>query len=131
VAGNPGSRTGRDGLFRHVPRIDEARCSGCDACVRVCAHGALVLDPGNGAPAYRVDPARCTGCHLCADECAERAVTVVEMATCDRREIRLDERRCTRCGAPFHLPAAQTADFGLCPICRKTDHHRKLFQVRP
>ncbi len=108
-----------------LPAIDARRCNGCDACLRLCPHGALQLAEG----AYRVSPADCTGCGLCVDACDRRAVRLTPLGRGAPHDLPLRQARCRACGAPFHWPAAQAAYETLCPICRQTNHHRHLFQV--
>lgn len=127
-----------DARFRHVPEIDAQACSGCDACIRVCRHGALRLV--NGGPtgiAYAISPEQCTGCRLCVDVCATHAVSVAELEPCRNRLLSLRSSRCKHCGTPFHEPDANAvsgdgtgaATSGICGICRTTRRTRLLFQV--
>lgn len=127
-------------LFRFVPVIDAAACTGCDACARLCPHRAIELGRGaDGRLGYSLSGERCTGCGLCVDVCETRAVAIVEMSRLGQPLLPLDERHCRHCGVPFHTPAtssahdkAQTsaADDGVCGICRATGRTRALFQVR-
>ncbi|MFZ7127895.1 MAG: DUF362 domain-containing protein [Desulfobacterales bacterium] len=54
------------------PNIDEARCTGCGACVDACRYGALSLEEEKAA----IDRDRCTGCGACMHECAFKALVV-------------------------------------------------------
>lgn len=122
--------------FAHVPVIDPLRCSACHACVRLCHESALTLiKAATGDAAYRVDAARCTGCGLCAGCCEERAVRIEGLAD-EPDEVSLVTRRCRGCGAPYQRPAARaecggTGADGLCPICTRAPHFRKLHQILP
>jgi Pyruvate/2-oxoacid:ferredoxin oxidoreductase delta subunit len=107
-----------------APRIDEQRCSGCHACARLCPHEAIVLQPDG----YRLDPDGCTGCGICADACAEAAVAVERLTPSPQTFLPLAKHRCRACGADFHRPDART-ETDLCPVCERTGHHRRLFQV--
>jgi hypothetical protein len=39
------------------------------------------------------------------------------------------EYTCEACGVAVHEPEASAGGGGLCQVCRKTGHHKKLFQV--
>lgn len=111
--------------FAFSPAIQPDRCTGCDACLRVCPTAALTL---TDAPvAYRADPARCTGCALCVDVCGDAAISVTPMAPA-APDVALSEWACRACGVPSHAPGP-VPDDGLCRICRSTGHQKKLFQV--
>lgn len=115
--------------FPVLPRIDPLLCSGCDACVRVCPHGALTLEEGREGPGYRIDASSCTGCKVCADICEEEAVEIRRWQTPEMEFVPLAELRCRICGAPFHLPEQQPERPSTCRICSRTDHYRNLYQV--
>lgn len=117
-------------LFRYVPRIDGTTCSGCDACVRVCRHAAITVGSDTEGPFYRIEPADCTGCRLCIDVCEDGALALHEVAELEQPMQPLTEGRCRACGAPYHVPRERPASNGLCRICQRTNHHRRLYQVR-
>lgn len=129
VAGSAPGRwfptTGPGQLVPFAPEIDPARCTGCDACARLCPEGAIRAEPD----AYRLDPDACTGCGVCVDLCTQGAVTVRPLAVPSRTLIPLRRGRCRACGGPFHTPSQDLAGAGLCPVCALTHHHRRLFQV--
>ncbi|HDN78915.1 MAG TPA: hydrogenase iron-sulfur subunit, partial [Chloroflexi bacterium] len=54
--------------------VDETKCTGCGACVRVCPFHAIVQD-GKKQPA-RVITAACAGCGTCAAQCPVGAITI-------------------------------------------------------
>jgi ferredoxin len=118
-----------------VPQLDSARCNGCDACVRLCPHGALQLEKDSAAGSrYRITASRCSGCGLCADVCDQDAVRIDHWQPSTQTTLELDQAQCRACGAPFHTPSAQTSstqtnENGLCRICSKTQHYRMLYQV--
>lgn len=116
-----------------VPAIDPARCNGCDACVRLCPHGALVLEEALGAGgAYRIEPEQCTGCALCADVCERQAIGVEPWGRAKSERLALQSHRCAACGVGFHvprLPGRAPPTELLCPICSHVNHHKNLYQV--
>ena len=114
-------------LFARVPVIDPQICTGCDACLRICPHDILSFNrDGAGGARYDVAPSGCDGCAICADLCGEGAISIQEMR--ERPEpVALTEWTCRACRAPVHAPVAG-AD-GLCSICARSGHHKKLFQV--
>jgi Pyruvate/2-oxoacid:ferredoxin oxidoreductase delta subunit len=119
-----------DALFPYVPDIDPERCNGCDACVRLCPHGAIRFDAGDqDAPAFLIHAARCSGCGICADVCERDAVVIVNLGQSVARQIRLRAERCRVCGTGFHVPAAGANGDRLCWVCHKTNHYRNLYQV--
>ena len=115
--------------YAFVPVFNEEKCTGCDACVRLCPHGALELQRQNTARAYVIHAQRCTGCDLCVDICQEQAIVTVPTAAVNQQKIPLKEGLCDACGNGFHLPAAQTSYPRFCPICLKTGNNRNLYQV--
>lgn len=122
-------------LFRFVPNIDPQACMGCDACSRVCPHGAIQFISNASETCYAFDPEDCTGCRLCVDVCGVSAVDVRALAPLSVPKIALSVDRCSKCGVPFHMPqnvsdkpAGDTP--GVCQICRRSNHARQLFQVR-
>lgn len=120
-----------DKLLRFQPRIDSKSCVGCDACVRICPHAALVLERRPDALAYIAYGEHCTGCGLCADVCEPRAVAVVGMQQAQGSTVELTEGKCSKCGAAFHRPAGNTsASATVCHICNASNHAGRLFQVR-
>lgn len=113
-------------LALHAPMIDPRRCSGCDACARICPHDVIGIEPD----AYRIDPDGCTGCGMCMDLCAAGAVSLRTLEPFPQRQVPLRQDRCRACGVAFHVPRGQPpADGKTCPICTATNHHKQLFQV--
>ena len=55
-----------------VSRIREDRCSGCGACVEVCAYNAIELDPEKKIAV--VNEALCKGCGACSATCRAAAI---------------------------------------------------------
>lgn len=122
-----------DAMARFAPFFDAAACTGCDACARICPHEAILLTRDEHGLHYATAPHACTGCGLCTDLCQDNAIRVEAFAPAGALRVALEERRCTRCGVPFHEPArggAETAGDGRCRICRTHCHPVKLFEVR-
>lgn len=119
----PGTPIG--GLRLHAPRIDGARCTGCDACARLCPHAAIRSE----TRAYLFDPDGCTGCGICVDACVTGALSIQPQDPSPPTRLPLHERRCHGCGAPFRTPEASIESTDLCPICTVTGHHGRLYQV--
>lgn len=113
-----------------VPEIDPHRCSGCDACTRICPHQALRLEDDDARPVYRLEASRCTGCGLCRDVCDQDAISIQHWLAQQQRSIPLQQAICPSCGAPFHEPEpVSKASTFLCRICSRTNHQRNLYQV--
>lgn len=113
-------------LALHAPMIDPRRCTGCDACARICPHDVIRVEPD----AYRMDPDGCSGCGMCRDLCAAEAVSLRTLEPFPQRQVPLRQDRCIACGIAFHVPRMHAASNGkTCPICTATKHHKHLFQV--
>jgi indolepyruvate ferredoxin oxidoreductase alpha subunit len=61
--------------------IDEAKCTGCQACVKKLGCPAISIGPKEAAPPSgkpgllaRIDPVLCTGCGICKEACAFAAI---------------------------------------------------------
>lgn len=116
---------GQAALFAAAPRIAPARCTGCDACARICPEGALILvKDSNGAMHYDTDAPACTGCGLCQEICDEDAVDVQRPAG-TVSSVTLFPYTCRSCRAQMHHPSSDFAAEGLCPACRRSARHRQ------
>ena len=114
-------------LSARSPVLSPGACTGCDACVRICPHGALRLGKAGDDLRYETVPESCTGCGLCMDVCAHDAIRV-ELMSGVRQVLALRSGRCRACGAPYHEPPARPSS-DLCPICSRHNHRSALFQV--
>lgn len=114
----------------YVPQISALRCTGCDACLQVCPKAALSLIKDEaGEMMYQASSFRCSGCGLCADVCSEDAMRIDGLAPLPAA-VPLTGVPCRGCGVAVHVPTAGPwAGGGLCPVCRRTGHHRRLHQV--
>ncbi len=116
-------------LFAVAPVIDPNVCTGCHACHRACPADVLIyINDNSSGGRYTVSPAGCDACGLCVDLCTPSAIGLAFM-TQRPDDIALTNWTCTACGVQVHAPVANAATDGLCDICRRTGHHKKLFQV--
>ena len=60
------------------PHMSE-KCSGCEACIRLCPSKALTRE-GNS---ISLNPSRCSNCGLCSEVCYDKAVTLKDLALKD------------------------------------------------
>ena len=118
-------------LFAAAPQIDPGRCTGCDACLRVCPAQVLThVNDSAGEGSYTVHPAGCDACGLCVEMCTHSAIGLEYMTRRPDRTA-LTDWTCPACWVPVHAPMGHAADGGLCHICRLSGHHKKLYQVLP
>jgi heterodisulfide reductase subunit A len=54
-------------------RVDEARCTGCGTCVKLCTYSAIRKDEHGVA---RVNDVLCKGCGVCSASCPEKAINM-------------------------------------------------------
>lgn len=119
----------RCGIQPWTPDIDDARCTGCDACARLCPAGAITRESDAAGARYRLAASHCTGCGICADLCESGAVTLTAWAVPHREQVRLHEARCPKCGTVHHSPRLR--DDGLCEVCARSRRALRLFVVEP
>lgn len=115
-----------------VPAINKSRCSGCDACTRLCPTDALQLlnDNDTQSAQYKINPANCTGCGLCSSVCESAAISINYCSYIKTDTIDLFANNCKACGNIFHVPKLNTqSDQELCRICENHNHSKNLFQV--
>lgn len=66
-----GSRAGKMEMHHDgKPHISERKCIGCGACVRICAHGAPIIENKKA----HIDLDKCVGCGRCIGACPMDAV---------------------------------------------------------
>lgn len=119
------------GRFAWTPVIDPLACTGCNLCLQLCPEDVLALvNAETDEPAYAIQSAGCTGCGLCAAACEDKAIRVVGLQA-EPDHLGLKRQVCRGCRAEFQRPAAQSSGGGLCPICARAPHYRKLHQVLP
>lgn len=117
--------------FAWTPVLDPQTCTACNLCLRLCPEDVLTLVGGETPePAYAIQPAGCTGCALCAAACEDGAIRV-ETLLPEPDHLNLQRQVCHGCRVEFLRPAAQSQGDGLCPICARAPHYRKLHQVLP
>ncbi len=120
-------QAGAGDLVLFAPRIEPARCDGCDACVRICPHRALELAPSGDAYLIRADA--CNGCGLCRDVCERDAIEVLPHCRLETAEVPLRVQVCRACGVTCHWPIEHAGETRYCHVCTQVQHTRKLFQV--
>lgn len=129
----PGMHLAGQGALPWTIHLDPLACVVCQACLRVCPEQALHLertpDAITGQHCLRLEHARCTGCSLCIDVCEHQAIRLEAWAEPQQRCIPLRDRVCRRCGAPFKLPVEQADTSGLCWVCTRNRHARRLYHV--
>lgn len=69
-------------MFRgeYVAVVDEAKCSGCGECVRLCPYDAYEPRPRKSKAKARVEAKKCYGCGICRTACARGAISLTDRA---------------------------------------------------
>jgi len=131
-------------FYPAIPRINPAKCNGCESCIRACPHNALMFKKEENKSSYQIDASACTACNICIDICDQDAIHVVHWNSQKYSStfpmISLSTKKCSSCGIVFNLPEQyqKTNNSGdnninssnsLCTICSKINHQRHLFQV--
>lgn len=65
----------------YAVKVDEAKCSGCGACVYVCNYNAARLKPTNGKLVSDTDIFRCKSCGMCLPACPSNARSLTDDQT--------------------------------------------------
>lgn len=111
-----------DGKWRVA--IDAGRCADCQACVRVCAPGALRRADEETRIVYLVVLTSCNGCGDCRSVCAADAVTVSRVADRVEDDVQiasLTKKTCLCCGR------SEAGFMGeICPVCQSTNGFKAL-----
>lgn len=120
---------GSNGCLPWQPVISLHRCTGCDACVRLCPRQAIEYQGGD-RPQYRIAARRCTGCGVCIDVCTAGAIDILVDKPEQQRSVALIEESCRYCGSPYHRPALGVVGHNpQCAVCAEVRHTSRLFQV--
>lgn len=116
----------------YAPHIDPDRCTGCDACIRICPESVLFrIKAEQDSEVYGSAPEGCSGCALCVEVCPVNAIAI-ETLGLRAAQLALAGFRCSACKADVHVPASGPWAAGpLCPTCATTGHSGRLFQVLP
>ena len=66
-----GSRAGKMEMHNQgKPAVNQSRCVGCGACIKICAHDAPLIENGKAT----IDLNKCVGCGRCIGACPKDAV---------------------------------------------------------
>ena len=113
------------GDLPYVPILDESRCNGCDACIKLCPHDVIQYQDD----CYQIKAERCSGCQICVDVCDQSALTIQYWQPATQTTISLRSGRCRACGVLFHYPNKTSPARELCRICRDSQHYKALYQI--
>lgn len=102
-------------------RLDPG-CTACEACMRVCPTGTLMVSETESVWTLRFDPDRCVACEVCLEVCQPRVLNAADRfdaspARGARVLHKLDKQRCTVCDRYFVSPEPRDR----CDICRDDD----------
>ncbi|MCW8929062.1 MAG: 4Fe-4S binding protein [Gammaproteobacteria bacterium] len=120
-----------------TPRLDESKCNGCNACIKLCPTNALSLiqTDDNSSKLYELNPQNCTGCGICTAVCESDAISIHRWILSSPSQIMLSEEVCQSCGNDFHIPQTQlipkdeNSKILLCRICQHHNYNNNLYQV--
>lgn len=133
----PPTQQSDETTYPTVPYIDHTKCNGCDVCIRVCPHEALLLYQDESHLGYVINAATCTACNLCVDICDQSAVSIINWSIIKTTYLPLISQVCQSCGLSFHSPEENQSKHDknednkriLCHICMRITHNKNLFQV--
>ncbi len=95
---------------------ETGRCTGCEACFRVCPTGALTVSSTDSQWRLSFDPGRCVGCGVCVEACAAEALRLEHRWQPPGEHPltlhALRQYRCQGCGRFFVGLGGET-----CPVC--------------
>ncbi|MCW9089163.1 MAG: 4Fe-4S dicluster domain-containing protein [Gammaproteobacteria bacterium] len=99
------------------------RCTGCEACARVCPTGALKIDEAQSRWALRFRAVQCVDCGVCIEACGPEALQLEprwhpESVESDSSLHELGRYRCESCGRFFI-----GLENGSCPVCRDDEEN--------
>ncbi len=118
--------------FTSQKKLDEATCTACQMCYRICPTGALSSDARNAV--INFNPLSCVKCHSCHDVCEPDALTlspVFSLANFFDPKIetlvRFTIRRCDECGNFFTYHGGET----MCERCKTEEEEaRALWGIK-
>jgi len=121
----------KDISFISQKDLDEASCTNCQMCYRICPTGALSSDSKNSI--INFNPLACVQCHSCHDVCEPNSLTLRKtFASSSFFEpkietlVRFDIKRCDECGMPFAYRGGEV----LCKRCRiEEEEARDLWRL--
>lgn len=66
-------------VFKGMPKvvIDQARCTGCEDCIRVCRYNAIIKNRDKESR-INIDPISCEGCQVCTYICPVDAISIFD-----------------------------------------------------
>lgn len=102
--------------------LDEIKCNGCEACVRICPTKAIVRGEDEEVFRLTLEVNRCVNCALCLDACIPNALTYRQglslSAVMGKPKVLVEKpyRRCGRCEARF-LWSEGVESEGFCSTC--------------
>ena len=106
-------------VFTSQKLLDEAKCTACEMCYRVCPTGALTSDVRSSKIDF--DPFLCVKCHLCHDVCEPDALTLSSSYNLKewfdpavQNLITFSVRRCDECDSLFSSVGGEK----ICRRCR-------------
>ncbi|HTO46089.1 MAG TPA: 4Fe-4S dicluster domain-containing protein [Burkholderiales bacterium] len=108
--------------FRGMIEHDPSLCTGCTACMQVCAPRAISFDTTDATSiTWKFFAGQCSYCGLCVQYCPTQAITnpgklppVTGDQSLHRVAHKVDYRPCADCGRPI-LPLPETLLHGLYP----------------